>query len=69
MTPRCFKCHRTPAEIEEYVAMCEDGESPDEYVRREEGTYNPENGHFACTKCYVAIGMPSRSFPRRWVAP
>jgi hypothetical protein len=34
-------------------------------VREEEGTYNPANGHFLCTHCYIAAGMPSLSAPRR----
>ena len=37
------------------------------YVRNNEGTYNPENGHFLCTECYVAIGMPSS--PSGWKCP
>lgn len=38
-----------------------------EYIKREEGTYNPENGHFLCTPCYVKAGCPSS--PRGWKAP
>lgn len=64
----CAYCDKTPAEIEEYVEMAKLEEmSPDEYVQREEGTYNRENGHFACTSCYIKSGMPSS--PRGWVAP
>lgn len=33
-----------------------------------EGTYNKENGHFACTECYIKIGMPSAPWPG-WKAP
>lgn len=32
--------------------------SPDTFVRLYEGTYNPANGHFACTPCYFAMGTP-----------
>lgn len=39
----------------------------DQYVRTEEGTYNPANGHFVCTPCYIEIGMPSS--PTGWIAP
>ena len=68
--PICIGCGKRPDEIEEYVEAAADyGRkiTPDAYVRREEGTYNPENGHFACTTCYCAMGMPS--LPRGWIAP
>jgi hypothetical protein len=29
-----------------------------DYVRREEGTFNRENGHFLCDRCYISHGMP-----------
>lgn len=41
--------------------------TPDDYVWQEEGTLNQENGHFYCTTCYIAIGMPSSS--SGWVCP
>jgi hypothetical protein len=28
-----------------------------EYARQD-GTYNPVNGHFLCDSCYIASGMP-----------
>lgn len=64
--PICFNCNRTPEQCG-YWQFCEDGETPDEYVRSNEGTYNPNNGHFACDACYIKIGMPSS--PRGWIAP
>lgn len=68
MTPICTGCQKTPGQIEEYVEHAADeGTTPDAYVRSEEGTYNPENGHFLCTDCYFKAGMPSS--PRGWVAP
>ncbi len=70
MEPRPYdpKCKRFADQIEEYVELAELEETtPDEYVRTEEGTYNPKNGHFLCTTCYVAAGMPSG--PRGWVCP
>lgn len=39
----------------------------DQWIRQNEGTYNPSNGHFACTDCYIKIGQPSS--PQGWVAP
>lgn len=67
--PRCFRCKRTPREIAEYrEAAAVEGTTPEQYVRAEEGTYNTENGHFACTSCYIAIGMPTAP-GRGWKAP
>lgn len=68
--PRCVGCGKRPDELAEY-SRAETGSrlSPDDYVRREEGTYNRANGHFACTECYSDMGMPSRPYPDRWVAP
>jgi hypothetical protein len=64
----CPWCEKTPDQIQEFIdAAKENVTTPEEYVRTEEGTYNPENGHFCCTNCYIAIGMPSR--PGGWKAP
>jgi hypothetical protein len=64
----CIGCNKQPSEIEEYTeAAAEEDMSPDDYVRVEEGTFNPENGHFACTSCYIQMGMPSS--PTGWKAP
>lgn len=70
LTPEPFDpaCERRPDQIPEYVEAAKEHEmTPDEYVKREEGTYNPDNGHFLCTTCYVKHGMPSS--PRGWVCP
>jgi hypothetical protein len=68
--PVCIGCGKSPSEIEEYTDPEIIGDmTPDDYVRAEEGTYNPDNGHFACTACYIAMGEPSRRYPNRWVAP
>lgn len=64
----CIGCQKAPSEIAEYVEIAKDeGMTPDDYVREEEGTFNPRNGHFTCTDCYVKMGMPSS--PRGWCAP
>lgn len=39
----------------------------DRWAWYHEGTMNWENGHFACTECYIQMGMPSS--PRGWKAP
>lgn len=64
----CTGCNRTPEDIEEYLPEnTGSGLDAVEYVIREEGTYNPENGHFLCTSCYIAAGMPTA--PGGWRAP
>jgi hypothetical protein len=66
--PLCVGCGKTPDELEEYIdAGRENGISPTDFVRSEEGTYNRRNGHFLCTQCYSDAGMPSS--PEGWVAP
>jgi hypothetical protein len=68
MDIRCIGCNKKPHEIEEYVEAASDEDTtPEQYVASEEGTFNRENGHFACTSCYIKMGMPSS--PRGWVAP
>lgn len=65
----CVGCKKRPDELEEYKEMAIlEGITPEAYVKQEEGTYNRENGHFACTGCYIAMGCPS-SPPRGWHAP
>ena len=67
MIIKCAYCNKEPHEIEEYKEAADCGLSPNQYVQREEGTYNCENGYFACTSCYIKIGMPSSA--RGWIAP
>lgn len=68
--PRCFVCEKRPEEIEEYVDGAEEcAMEPDDFMREEEGTYNPKSGAFCCTPCYIAIGMPSEDHPNQWKAP
>ena len=64
----CIGCGGKPYEFNEYVDIAEsEGITPDEYVWREEGTLNPDNGHFLCDRCYIMAGMPSS--PDGWIAP
>lgn len=70
--PICIGCNKRPKDIPEYspdniFEIMGKHMTPDEFVRREEGTYNRENGHFLCTECYFKAGMPSS--PRGWKAP
>lgn len=51
---RCIGCGKKPDEIQEYIdAADENGLTPESYVEQEEGTYNPKNGHFLCTACFI----------------
>ena len=68
LIPICIGCGKHPAEIDEYSDIeIRENMTADEFVRREEGTYNRKNGHFLCTLCYYDAGMPSS--PKGWVAP
>jgi hypothetical protein len=56
---KCVGCGKTPEQIDDYTPYAEDeGLTNTEYVSREEGTLNTENGHFYCDSCYVSAGMP-----------
>lgn len=64
----CTGCDKLATELDEYTgAAAEEEMDVDQYVREEEGTYNPANGHFLCTSCYIKAGMPSSD--QGWVAP
>lgn len=63
--PVCAGCGRHPKDIPEYIErmMAEGFASPDEAVRQEEGTYNPDTDRFWCTECYIRVGMPLGKAP------
>lgn len=69
--PICIGCAKWPEEIQEYIDAVQTdslhNETPTEYVISEEGTYNPANGHFLCTACYILNGSPTNS--RGWKCP
>lgn len=68
--PLCTGCNKRPGQIPEFADIAKDeGMEPDQYVREEEGTYNPASGHFLCTHCYIVAGMPSLPYPKRWICP
>lgn len=70
MRPVCIGCKKHPDQIPEYLAIAaEEGMTPDSFVRSEEGTYNPENGHFMCTDCYCNAGCPRLPGRTGWRAP
>lgn len=66
--PICIGCGKTPDQIPEYIVYGrENGMSAIDFCRTEEGTYNPETNHFACTDCYIKMGSPSSL--AGWKAP
>lgn len=68
--PICQGCKKPVNQIQEYIEASAEMEiSPEDYVKSEEGTYNPANGHFLCTDCYIKAGMPSLHHPYRWICP
>lgn len=68
--PKCFCCLKFADELDEYIYGASTEEiSILDYVREEEGTYNPKTNTFCCTNCYFEIGAPSLPWPGRWVAP
>lgn len=62
--PNCGKYASDMSYIDHYR---EPDQSRADYIRSEEGTYNPSNGHFACDPCYISVGMPSSE--RGWKQP
>jgi hypothetical protein len=72
---RCIECGKVPGEIGEYIdAGRENGVTPELYVEQEEGTYNPENGHFLCTDDFIAMEIRTGrrlvgNNGRAWTAP
>lgn len=70
MKPICTGCNKPASEIDEYIESAKEyGLTVEQYVAEEEGTYNPTNGHFLCTNCYINAGLPSLPYPKQWVAP
>jgi hypothetical protein len=70
----CIGCGKHPSELPEYVQLAAelaefDSEawSAADAVVAEEGTLNLLSGQFACTLCYVSMGMPTRG-GRGWKA-
>lgn len=66
----CIGCNRGPFNIPEYLQFArEEFAEPDAWVWENESTLNVDNGHFACTGCYIKMGQPVGKFGSRWVAP
>lgn len=62
-------CGRYASDIATYATYAQDlGLVISEYVRREEGTYNPNTNHFLCDMCYIRAGQPTAS-GRGWKCP
>lgn len=69
--PFCTGCKKYADQLEEYIEGAKESEQTiTEFVIENEGTYNPSNGHFLCTPCYIDAGMPSNPHPQpNWTAP
>jgi hypothetical protein len=64
----CFCCGHLPEEIDSIVDSAkEEGLTPDQWIMKEEGTYNPKSRQFCCDRCYIDLGMPTA--PHGWKAP
>jgi hypothetical protein len=74
-------CRRSAAEMEEldyFIFESEEdleangpgtAEQREKYVLEQEGTLNPQNGHFTCDRCYMNLGGPGPVNGRRWRCP
>jgi hypothetical protein len=59
MKPICIVCNKTADELEEYKFGAEENDmTPEDFLIEQEGSYNPSNGHFYCTDCYVKSNCP-----------
>lgn len=62
MTPlsKCVGCGRTAGRLDEYHELAEFSGyvTAEDAVRNAEGTFNPANGRFYCSPCYVDAGQP-----------
>lgn len=73
LEPWCPGCERFAKDMVELNPYCDEvlgrnmREKRANYVRIEEGTYNPVNGHFLCDDCYIKAGQPSS--PNGWKCP
>jgi len=56
---KCKGCGKQPHQISEYCDAAKiEMMLPDDFVAREEGTYNSSTKLFWCTGCYVKAGTP-----------
>lgn len=65
--PNCNRWASEMTELDWYIkdAGSATEEEREQYIIREEVTYNHDNGHFLCDDCYSTIGMR----PNGWVCP
>lgn len=69
--PHCAYCGKRADQIDEYIYAANGSQlTVLQYVIEEEGTLNPRTNHFACTDCYIKIGMPANRYPEpNWTVP
>lgn len=74
-TPFCPACQRQAHEIPDVKMFAkENGLTPEEFVRQEEGTYNPSSEHFLCDRCFIVVESAhgyrlTGPNDTRWVCP
>lgn len=56
---KCRGCGKKANELEEYKEHEAKNWTADDEARSD-GSYNPKDGTFLCTPCYVRVGMPTR---------
>lgn len=67
-SPSCVGCGKAAEDIAECRnEAAVEGLTPAEWVQYNEGTYSSHTNRFACTECYIRMGMPSS--PGGWKAP
>lgn len=73
--PYCPGCKKQAHEIPSVKDFAADFElTPEQFIRHEEGTYNPVNEHFLCEDCFIRIedvagGRLVGPQGRRWICP
>lgn len=73
----CAGCRRRPYQIPHFAEIASEvggrelltPEDLDAWVRREEGTFNPETNRFLCDPCYIRAGTPSLHQRPGWKCP
>lgn len=67
LEPYCPSCNTYAKDMSYLDDYASDYESRGDYIRQEEGTYNPINAHFLCDYCYIKVGMPATEYG--WKCP
>ncbi len=59
MDIKCKVCGKHPNDIKDYTYYARrEKVTNEQYVKENEGTYNPKTGLFYCDACYIKSGLP-----------